>query len=91
VRGLPAVKEVRESNQKVSIVMEDTLSGKELNLDLDLLVLAGGMMRRRLHRMSPSSSACPGTNTGFSCRICNATPMKASAPESISEAVPGSP
>ncbi len=43
VRGLPSTVKPDGENGRLRIRAEDTLSGKEVNLSLDLLVLAGGM------------------------------------------------
>jgi len=43
IRGLPSTVKPDGENGRLKIRAEDTLSGKEVNIGLDLLVLAGGM------------------------------------------------
>ena len=44
IRGVPAISEIAKNASTLQVVTEDTLSGKAVEINLDLLVLAGGMV-----------------------------------------------
>lgn len=65
IRGFPSTIKPEKNSDKLNIKVEDTLSGKEINLSLDLLVLAGGMTPSEGGKEIAETLGMPTNNYGF--------------------------
>lgn len=65
VRGIPSMVRPDMESAKVRVRVEDTLSGKEVNLALDLLVLAGGMTPSKGSKELAEILKLPRNTSGF--------------------------
>ncbi|MFH2129203.1 MAG: hydrogenase iron-sulfur subunit [bacterium] len=65
IPGFPAQVETNRATGKLSAVAEDTLSGREIKLELDLLVLAGGMQPSQSADQIATTLGLPRNQYGF--------------------------